>query len=273
MTAVRFSLREALAFALALGAGYYALTLDVDRYRHLGVCFRTGPLNEELLLRDGLTYTALALVLAALAVFLLGRVHAGSRARATALAAAVAFSWWLVPHAKLWQCRMPPRCQNVPISDMKAYAEAQDLYRRTDWDGDGVLEYACEVTGPAGLNRPPPSGKLCCGDLLVSEWFANAVWEPGNPGPVPKGGYFFKQFDRLSAHAPGGRKSYLDVNGNKALGYALLAWPARYGADGEYSFVINSTGAVYRKDLAKDTEAAAKAMTESMSGGGWEPVE
>src|SRR3954468_14832554 len=33
----------------------------------------------------------------------------------------------------------------------KAFAEAEEIYHRTDYDGDGVLEYAVKMSGPTSL--------------------------------------------------------------------------------------------------------------------------
>ena len=36
-------------------------------------------------------------------------------------------------------------------------------------------------------------------------------------------------------------------------GFALLAWPAKYGASGVMSFLINQVGVLYEKDLGPET--------------------
>jgi hypothetical protein len=37
------------------------------------------------------------------------------------------------------------------------------------------------------------------------------------------------------------------------LGFALLAYPARYGASGIMTFMVNQEGVIYEKDLGEDT--------------------
>ncbi len=44
-------------------------------------------------------------------------------------------------------------------------------------------------------------------------------------------------------------------------GFALVAWPARWGASGVMTFVCNHDGVVYEKNLGKDTAAEAAKMT------------
>lgn len=61
--------------------------------------------------------------------------------------------------------------ESAAIAACKTYAEAQDIYRRTDWDADGVLEYAQAIKGANSLYEKTPD----TGDLtLVDAAFANA---------------------------------------------------------------------------------------------------
>ena len=43
-------------------------------------------------------------------------------------------------------------------------------------------------------------------------------------------------------------------------GFALIAYPAKYGASGTMTFVVNHDGIVYRKNLGPKTESAASKM-------------
>ena len=36
-------------------------------------------------------------------------------------------------------------------------------------------------------------------------------------------------------------------------GFALVAWPADYGASGVQTFIVNQDGVVFQKDLGEDT--------------------
>ena len=47
---------------------------------------------------------------------------------------------------------------------------------------------------------------------------------------------------------PAGRRSYVK-NGHMTEGYALIAWPAKYGDTGVMTFIVNRDGVVYQKDL------------------------
>lgn len=142
------------------------------------------------------------------------------------------------------------------VEACKTYAEAQDIYRRTDWDLDGVLEYSQAITGDHSLyERHSGSGDL----RLVCATFAEASL--GNRAGRPRNGYYFKVLTGQGPDAPGGRKNYVS-KGDLIYGYGLLAYPARYGITGTNSLIINNTGTVYQLDLGPDTAFLAETMTE-----------
>ena len=45
------------------------------------------------------------------------------------------------------------------------------------------------------------------------------------------------------------------------LGFALVAYPAKYGASGIKTFIVNQEGVIYEKNLGEDTTTVAAAMT------------
>ena len=60
--------------------------------------------------------------------------------------------------------------------------------------------------------------------------------------------------------APGGAKDYVE-NGEMTGGFALIAWPAQYGATGIATFIVGPDGTVLEKDLGEDTATAAVSIT------------
>lgn len=76
----------------------------------------------------------------------------------------------------------------------------------------------------------------------------------------PFQGYFFKILKAQSEHAAGGAFDYV-VAGKMVLGFALIAYPAQYGASGIMTFIINQEGVIYEKDLGADTSMLAGAIT------------
>lgn len=167
-----------------------------------------------------------------------------------------AFYYYSARSAELARSRWMAN-ESAAIAACKTFCEAEDIYRREDWDGDGVQEFATSINGDFSLfEKNAGSGDL----TLVDAAFAQAEGEPGTAHP--KAGYVFKVLTGQGAAAPGGAKSYVEANGNMTLGYALVACPAFYGKTGTQTFIVNNTGVVLQKDLGPGTHAAVGAMTE-----------
>jgi|GEM_PF-1902733 len=146
--------------------------------------------------------------------------------------------------------------ETAAAASCKAYAEAQEIYRRTDFDGDGALEYAQAFKGNNSLLEKTAGA----GDIaLVDRTFAFAEGKPGEA--TPKAGYLYKILKAQGAHAAGGKKSYL-VKDNMTLGYALVAYPATYDSTGRNTFLINHNGTIFQADLGPGTHAMVEEMTE-----------
>ena len=73
-------------------------------------------------------------------------------------------------------------------------------------------------------------------------------------------GYFFRMLEAQGASAPGGARDYL-LDGRLIGGFAVLAWPARYGASGIQSFIVSHSGVVYQTDLGPRTEERVGRIT------------
>lgn len=147
--------------------------------------------------------------------------------------------------------------QTAAAGACKAYAEAQEIYRRTDYDGDGVLEYAISLQQL--YERTPCTGDL----LLIDKTFYGA--DCSRPGTRGKAGYILKVLHAQGANATGGRQSYIHTDSNgraHATGYALVASPAVYDGTGRDTFMIDHTGSIYQKDLGGDTTTFLLNVTE-----------
>ncbi len=95
--------------------------------------------------------------------------------------------------------------------------------------------------------------------------------EPGS-APKPFHGYFFKILIAQGPDAPGGEKSYINKEGQMTGGFALVAWPANYGASGIMTFIVNKQGIVFQRDLGEKTEETVAAMAAYNPGPNWMPV-
>jgi hypothetical protein len=135
-----------------------------------------------------------------------------------------------------------------------AYTDAQEDYYRADPDSDGVKAFATRLLSSPGrrdgLYWPTLQGEAPSplGPLLALP----------APGQSYKG-YHYRILTAQGAAAPGGARSYLR-DGRMTEGYALVAWPARYGDTGVTSFIVSRDGVVHEKDLGPRTDAIARAM-------------
>jgi hypothetical protein len=113
------------------------------------------------------------------------------------------------------------------------------------------------------------------------------VTQPGEPdsplGPLaatmPNGtlpadayhGYHYRILTAQGPHVDGGAKSYLE-SGVLTRGYALIAWPAKYGNTGVMSFIVNQDGQVYEKNLGPATPRIAESTRAFDPDPSWKPV-
>ncbi len=149
----------------------------------------------------------------------------------------------------------------------KSYCTAQDAYRRTDYNKDGVLEYAQALSGNNSLYET----KTGLGDIaMIDRSFAHAEGSIGKA--TPKAGYCFKILTRQGANAPGGAKSFIE-NGHMTLGYALVAYPAQYGESGRKTYIVSHAGLVYEKDMGAETPSIIEKMSEYNPDATWLPAE
>jgi hypothetical protein len=140
-----------------------------------------------------------------------------------------------------------------------AYVALQKEYAADGHDGKPAGLYAQKIRSTAGKQdglyweaKPgaPPSPM---GDLAADAEAAG--YDRAKNPDTPFMGYFFRIVAAQGSAAPGGAKNYL-VNGDMSGGFALVAFPAKYGYGGVMTFIVNQNGVVYEKDLGKDTAQA-----------------
>ncbi len=142
-----------------------------------------------------------------------------------------------------------------------AYHDAQMDYASADRNGDGVLEYAQKFLSSDGKHdglywaddgEESPLGPLFGDDTPQGEWE----------------GYHYRILTAQGASAPGGAYDY-QLGGKMSRGFALVAWPARYGDSGVMTFMISHEGDVFEKDIGPDTDKVARAMTKFDPDSSW----
>lgn len=159
------------------------------------------------------------------------------------------------------------RNENSTLRDLDAYDEAQETYRRTDWDSDGVLEYAQSINGDNSLfEKNAGSGDL----TLVDKAFAIAA--AGRAVQRPKAGYYFKVLK--SIRESGVSRSFVVAGSGKTansmtLGFGILAWPAEYDKSGRHTF-LGMLGTVKMKDLGPRTSEIANQFSGFDVDDSWE---
>jgi len=139
-----------------------------------------------------------------------------------------------------------------------AFIDMQRDYAAVDRDGNGVLEYARRwISSPGkhdGLYWPTKEGEPeSPGGPRLAE---ASVQYAGKKGPTPYHGYFYRILTAQGKNAPGGARSYI-VQGKLIGGVALIAYPAKYRNSGVKTFMCNTDGIVYEKDLGPETAATA----------------
>jgi hypothetical protein len=156
--------------------------------------------------------------------------------------------------------------------------DAQREYAMKDRDSDKLLEYAQKFASTRGKKdglyweakegeEQSPLGSLAA--RAVGEGYKGR--KPGDK-PVPYHGYFYRILKAQGKNAPGGAYDYV-VRGKMIGGFALVAFPAEYGASGIITFIVNHEGVVYQKDLGKETGKIARGMTKFDPDKTWEKVE
>ena len=165
------------------------------------------------------------------------------------------------------------------MAAMKAYVEAQFDYASVDRDGDDVAEYAMKLRSEPGKfdglywEAEPGQPESPLGPL-----FAEAKAEgylakkPADQRPTPYHGYYFKILSSQGSSAPGGKYDYV-INGNMIAGFALVAFPAKYGSSGVMTFIINHQGKLYQKNSGPKTSEIATALKKYDPDSSWDVVD
>jgi hypothetical protein len=172
------------------------------------------------------------------------------------------------------------------MATCRAYVVAQwEYYTTSGADHDGLAVYAQRFISspghhdglywPAGSDeKDSPMGELvaAAGVESQSEISSPQTTAAEQIQPSPYHGYYFRILTRQGPSAPGGEFAYV-INGNMIAGYALVAWPARWGNTGVMTFIVNQQGRVYQKNLGPDTDKIAAAMTEYEPDPTWQLVQ
>ncbi|HEY3277313.1 MAG TPA: DUF2950 domain-containing protein [Syntrophorhabdaceae bacterium] len=159
-----------------------------------------------------------------------------------------------------------------------AYVDAQREFALRDLDRDGLFEYAQKFLSDPGKKdglywdakegeEPSPLGPLMA--AARAEGYSSP--KPGEKS-VPYHGYYYKILFAQGKNASGGTFSYI-LDGNMLGGFAMVAYPARYGSSGIMTFMVNQNGVVYQKNLGKNTGKIATKIEKFDPDKTWQKIE
>ena len=158
------------------------------------------------------------------------------------------------------------------IDVMRSYVDAQQEYASTGHDGAAAGVYArrlrsepdkqnglyWETTADEALS---PAGPLLAAAADEGYGHASASYH----------GYQFRMLLAQGPAANGGAHEYL-VGGKLTGGFALLAYPAEYGASGVMTFMVNQDGVVWQRDLGEKTAQVAASIQQFNPDETWTPI-
>jgi hypothetical protein len=144
-----------------------------------------------------------------------------------------------------------------------AYVDAQREYALKDRNSNGLLEYAEKFKSDPGkrnglyweAKEGEPESPL--GSLAAAAQKQGYTFKGHKPTPYL--GYYYRILKGQGKNAPDGAYDYV-VQGKMIGGFALVAYPSKYGSSGIMTFIVNQDGVVYQKNLGKNTEKEAQAM-------------
>lgn len=162
------------------------------------------------------------------------------------------------------------------IAVARGYVEAQFEYAAEARDGNPAGVFAPKLFSDPdrrnGLFWPTGEGEE---PSPAGEFVAAAAAEGYRAGAegerVPYHGYYYRPLYGQGPAATGGAKAYFE-DGLLVHGFAMIAWPADYGASGVKSFIVSHEGTVYERDLGEDTTSRVDAMLDFDPGEGWAAV-
>ena len=163
------------------------------------------------------------------------------------------------------------------IDVCRGFVEAQNEYASEGRDGNPAGYYAAYLISdegrqnglywPTGDDEPSsPAGPFVA--AAAGEGYRRAA----SGEPTPYHGYYYRMLYAQGPNAPGGAREYFE-EGRLVNGYALIAWPADYGASGVKTFMVNQDGVVYEKDLGENTATAITGIELFDPDGSWSKVE
>ena len=161
------------------------------------------------------------------------------------------------------------------VKVLQAIVDAQREYSSKDRNGDGVLDYAQKFASSPGkhdgLYWPAKAGEPASPLGALVARAAGQGYAKGETGPRPFHGYYYRMLKGQGKNAESGAVDYV-VKGRAIGGFAVVAYPAKYGNSGIMTFIVNQDGKVYQKDLGPKSAEHAGKMQRYDPDKTWTPV-
>lgn len=161
------------------------------------------------------------------------------------------------------------------IDVMRGFVAAQEDYAAKTHDGVPAGAYAGKLRSDPGKQNglywevADGQPESPAGPMLAEA--ASGGYREGRGASAPYHGYLFRLLSAQGPNANGGARDYMS-GGRLTGGYALIAWPAIYGASGVMSFMVNQDGVVWQRDLGEQTPAAASNIQSFDPDTTWTPI-
>ena len=149
------------------------------------------------------------------------------------------------------------------IEVCRAYVDAQREYAAKQSSGGKYVEYAQKIMSTPGKHdglywpvaedeAESPMGPFVA--MARAHGYKDKIIQSDR---APYHGYLYRILTRQGKNAQGGAYNYV-VRNHMIGGFALVAFPAKYGDSGVMTFIVNQDGIVYQKDLGPKTNALAR---------------
>jgi hypothetical protein len=156
------------------------------------------------------------------------------------------------------RARLIGRDELAVIQTMLAIADAQRDYAALDPMKTGAPAYARRLLSSPG-KKDGLYWETAAGQPPSPLGPAVAKAQTGSSTPDGHYGYNFRLLYAQGPAARGGARDYI-VNGRMIAGFAVIAWPLRYGETGVMTFIVDQGGEVYQRDLGPETAQRAAAI-------------
>ena len=172
------------------------------------------------------------------------------------------------------------------IKNCRDFVKAQREFSYMESADVNVPVFAAKITGDKGKksglywendgNSPSPLGPLLA---------AAAADQADKSMTTPYNGYLYKVLLAQGESAPGGKLKYSTVDesapggksdritgGGMTRGFALIAYPVKYGETGILTFIVSHHGTIYGKNLGEKTPEMVSSINEYSVDDTWTPA-